>query len=81
MGDQGFFISGPAVGVGDGTLLVDWPCRLVADGPMAPFNLCPIVVWTKDDPATVCVLVMDPTGCTQLRSATSLQFDPGWKRK
>jgi hypothetical protein len=72
-----FYTSGPAVGVGDGTLLISWPCH-PANVAQGSFNLCPVMVWIEGGAPRV--LVMDPTGKTFLYGATDLQFDPTWER-
>jgi len=70
------YIRGPAVGIGDGTLLVGWRCR-VAESTDA-FRLYPLMVWVEDGRPRI--LAMDPDGKTTLHWATELQFDPTWKR-
>lgn len=72
-----FYASGPAVGIGDGTLLVGWPCRPASANKGDPFNLSPCMVWIEDGKPRV--LVVTPTGKTALHWATDLQFDPEWE--
>lgn len=74
-----FYMSGPAVGIGDGTLLVGWPCRSANAHQDDPFNWSPCMAWIEEGKPRV--LVLTPTGNATLDWATELQFDPTWKGK
>lgn len=69
---------GPAVGCGDGTLLVGWPCRIAPPfgAHDSPFNIVPVMVWTSGQTATAVVMLND--GRTETHPVNTLQFDPKW---
>lgn len=76
-------VEGPAIGCGDGTLLVGWPCRItrlfgVDEKDDSPFDLVPIMVWTSGQTALAAVMRTD--GCMQTYLIDALQFDPKWER-
>jgi hypothetical protein len=72
--------SGPTVGIGDGTLLIGWPCRRVGVDPEDRFHLVPVVVRPDSTrPGAMWVTVMDNTGHVGHVELGELQFDPKWK--
>ena len=79
MSFSSFSATGPVVGIGDGTLLVGWPCRPKDSEPNTPFNLAPVMLW-HGSASIAWVVTMDPHGNIKTQDVESLQFDPKWKR-
>lgn len=79
---QGTYVSGPAIGIENGTLLVGWPCRRVpatADGSPPVYNMTAVAAhWTSE--GTLCVAVLESDGRAGTHPFDMLQFDPEWSR-